>query len=132
MTTPRFAQISSVVALVLWLADDIVIARRGQPGDGWLDTVLFLGGGVAMIATVAALGLVHAEGRSRLRRIATAFGAVLAGALLTGVVQLVVVRLQPEDPGWAWGEINLWVLMVVVLVLVWAAPRERIVVSDFR
>jgi hypothetical protein len=133
MNSAQLARLSSLVCLVLWVADDLVIARRGHASDRWVDSVLFLGGGVAVIVALAALGATLWNGRGLGQRIAAAVGAVIAGVVLTMVVQAVVVAVQPSHPGWAWGEINLWVLVTAVILLVWAPPpavRRRM--SDSR
>lgn len=133
MNAPQLARVSSAVCLVLWIGDDLVIARRGHPSGGWLDTVLFLGGAIAMIVALAALGASLFAGRDRPRRVAGALGAVLGGVLLTLLVQGLVVTFQPSHPGWAWGEINLWVLMTVSALIIWTRPSAHAtVVSDSR
>lgn len=92
--------------------------------DGGLAEALFLVGLAAQLVAVVALGLAFTTGRRLGVRIAAAVAAPVVVAVLTLLVNLVIERAQPSNPSWVGGEINLWVIAVVVLGLAIAAGRR--------
>ncbi|MGH3445617.1 MAG: hypothetical protein ACRDPB_09615, partial [Nocardioidaceae bacterium] len=87
MNTARIAVIASVLALVLVVADSVAIASSGGSGDSPLDLILFLAGLLALLVSVAALGLHWSTGRGRPVRVLACAGLLSAAILLAAVVQ---------------------------------------------
>ncbi|QDO89628.1 hypothetical protein FNH13_15885 [Ornithinimicrobium ciconiae] len=115
MTTSRLALIAATTSLVAWIAKAVATGAAGGPGRTmWEDTFFFVGLAAQLVAFVA-VALALTESRPLAVRLGALFGgAVLVFGFVT-VFQLVIERVQPMDASWVWGEINLWVVAVLVL-----------------
>jgi hypothetical protein len=51
--------------------------------------------------------------------------AILAVTLVAGVTAATFAALAPSDPGWAWSEVNLWILAAVLVVAAAAVWRRQ-------
>lgn len=123
----RIAVSASVLALALVIADSVAIALDGGSGESSLEFLLFLSSIVVMFASAVALGLHWSTGRPAVVRTATCLGLLAAATLLVVAIQVVVEAVQPENPGWAWGEVNLWVLSAAMCALaLWSARRTTV------
>jgi hypothetical protein len=125
-TSSRAALAATLATVVLWVADDSVLAFGGR-ADGFLDSALFLLGLVACVVATVLVGVAAFAHRAVGWRV---LGAVLAVVVVTaagGLTQVVVSALEPAHPGWVYGELNLWVIMLVLLAaaagLVARTPR---------
>jgi hypothetical protein len=113
----RVALLAAVAAVTSWFAKATVIGVSGLGRNPAEDALFFLGLAAALVGS-AALGAAHAAGRARAARVAAAAVGVLALIVVAGLTQAVVTLVQPSNPSWVWGELNLW---VAALVLVTAA-----------
>lgn len=126
MNISRIAVIASSATLALWVADALTIWSAGGPGHGPLEGLLFLAGFACHILAWVAIGLAVAAGRPAPVRALAAAGVVVAAVLVAGLVNVLVAVAQPADPGWVWGEVNLWVLALLgVGAALWVARRRR-------
>jgi hypothetical protein len=118
-TVSRAALVATLTTVVLWIADDCVLALGGD-ANGLLDSLLFLLGLVACLVASVLIGLAVFARRGRGRGAIgwRVLGVVLALVVVTGaggLTQVVVSALEPAHPGWVYGELNLWVIMLVLL-----------------
>jgi peptidoglycan/LPS O-acetylase OafA/YrhL len=119
----RVALLAAVAAVALWSAKAMVIGVSGLSRNPAEDALFFLGLAAALVGS-AALGAAQAGGRSRAARVAAAAAGVLAVIAVAGLTQAVVTLVQPADPSWVWGELNLWVA-ALALVTAAAATYHR-------
>ncbi len=77
-----------------------------------------------MVVGAASLRVWLTSRRSVGTRVLGAVATVLGLAVVTGVVAGVVSAATPDDAGWVWGEINLWVGAAVLLAAVIALQRR--------
>lgn len=122
MNTSRIALIAAVTGLLAWAGKAVTIGVTGL--DAGPAEALFLVGLAAQLSAVVALGLAFTTGRRLGVRLAAAVAAPVVVAVLTLLVNLVIERARPANPSWVWGEINLWVMAVVVLGLAIVAGRR--------
>ena len=108
MTSGKLALASAVVAVAAFAAKAAVIASEGLGESGREDLFFFIGQ-IAMIVGAASLGVWLTSGRPVGVRVLAAVATVLVFAAVTGVVVVLVSAVTPDDAGWVWGEINLWV-----------------------
>ena len=128
MKSLLLAYTCAVVAAVAFAVKAVVIASAGL-GENSAEDVFFVLGLVATIVGAAGLGVWLARGQSAGMRVLGGFAGVVMVAAVTGVTALLVSAVEPDDPGWAWGELNLWVgaaflLAAVIAVRRAAAPAE--------
>jgi hypothetical protein len=117
MDLTRLARTVSVVTTVLWTAKAVAIAVAGGLGRSPLEGPLFLLGLVACVVAAALVGMTFAQKRSTAVRIVASVAGVVAAAVYGTLEGAVVSLLQPAHPGWVWGELNLWVLMLTLLAV---------------
>ena len=116
MNTSRIALYAAVTSVLAFAAKALSIGlSNGQ--EVLLTEVFFLVGFVAQLIALTSLVLAFTRGHPRWMRAAAVVAAPLGVVALVAVIQAVVQRVQPEDPSWAWAEVNLWVTSAVVLVL---------------
>ena len=124
MTTSRIALIAAATSLMAWIAKAVAIGAAGGPGHSPLeDPLFFLGFGSQLVASIAlALALTVA------RPLVVRIGAIVGGAVVVfgfvTAVNSVIQRVQPIDASWVWGEINLWVVAVLMLGLALLTRRR--------
>lgn len=115
MTASRVALVAAVGAVLAWAAKAVAIWIAGgldlSPAEGPL---FFLGLLCALTGAVA-LGLAVSAGRGAPMRVVITFVAVATVVLVAGLFGWFAVLLEPDDPSWVWGEVNLWVSAVVLL-----------------
>ncbi len=128
MNTPRLALILSLAATFFWTAKAVAIGIAGGLDRSPLESPLFLLGFVSFLAAGVTTGLALTRDRSRLASVLAAIGCVLAGIMTAGIGGSVAAAIQPANPSWVWGEVNLWVAMLamVALNLMWVTPRQRL------
>ncbi len=130
MTTTRLALDASLATAAFWTAKAAAIALTGGQSNSSPAGVLFLLGLLCFLVALASTALALARRRrSRSARIATGLGVVLAVAAVGAVTMGLVAAVQPADPGWAWGEVNLWVAMLVLVGLNLSLSRRRAVTT---
>jgi hypothetical protein len=123
-TSSRVALWAAVAAVVLWVAKAAVIGASGLGGNPAEDWLFFLGLAAALVGS-AALGAARTAGRSTVTRVVAAAAGVLALILVAGLTQAVVASVQPSDPSWVWGELNLWVAALALLAAAVVTYRRR-------
>lgn len=107
-----------------WIAKAVAIGAAGGLGRSPLeDPLFFLGFGAQLVASIAlALALTAA------RPLVVRIGAIVGGAVVVfgfvTAVNSVIQRVQPIDASWVWGEINLWVVAVLMLGLALLTRRR--------
>ena len=122
MTAARVALAAAVGALVCWAAKSIAIGIAGGLGESPLEDPLFLAGAGCALVGVVALGLAWTEGRSWLvRGLGVALG-VLGFGVAGGAIAVVVELVTPDDH-WVWGEINLWLSALMLVVVARTTTR---------
>lgn len=108
----------------LWAAKSVAIGTAGGLGRSPAeDPLFFLGLGASLVA-VTCLILAWTWGWSRRVRLLAALAGLPLVFLLTVAIQAVVRLVEPDEPGWPWAEINLWVVAAVVLGLAVAVRRR--------
>ena len=117
MTTTRAALVAAVATTVLWIAKAIAIGLAGGLGRSLAEGPLFLLGLASCVATVVLIGLALASRRTTGWKVVSVVAAVVAVSVFGVVEGTLVAALRPAHPGWAWGEINLWVLMLALLAV---------------
>jgi hypothetical protein len=122
MTAGRLAMLGATGAVVLWAAKATAIGIAGGLDRSPLEGPLFVAGLLSALVGAGALGVWLLEGRPAWVRGLGAVGAIVALVLSAGIGGSVAAALQPDDPGWVWGEVNLW---VSALVLAAAALVQR-------
>jgi hypothetical protein len=123
MNAATIAKYASLLAVGLWSAKSIAIALAGGLGRSPAEDALFFGGLLSCIVAVSALALALTAGKSLLQRLGAVVVGIVAGSALSFAVGAVVELVVPSDH-WVWGELNLWVLAVVVFVLAWLPIRR--------
>ncbi|MDP3967451.1 MAG: hypothetical protein Q8Q02_04170 [Nocardioides sp.] len=123
-SSSRVALLAAVAAVALWSAKAAVIGVSGLGRNPAEDALFFLGLAAALVGS-AALGAARAAGRSTVTRVAAAAAGVLALIVVAGLTQAVVALVQPSDPSWAWGELNLWVAALALLTATAVTYRRR-------
>lgn len=125
MTITRLALVLSLATTLAWTAKALAIAAAGGLGRSPIEGPLFLLGlGLAVVAAVVT-GLALSSGRRPLVRTLAVVAVVAVVSVLGTVAQLAAQALQPARPGWVWGEVNLWVVALALLVLSLLAVRRR-------
>ena len=134
MTLARAAVLAALAALattVVWGLKALVIGLAGGNDRSPLEGPLFLLGLALAVATAVLLGLAAAGPRRWWWKVAGVVGAALV-ALLSASADAVVKAVEPQPHGWAWGEVNLWVLAVALLVATVVVDRRHRSVPDRR
>lgn len=124
MSSARIALIAAGLAAVFWAAKVVAITLAGGLGESPAEGPLFLLGLVSILVAGGSLGVALTSGRQRGVRVIGALVVIVGVMLLTGLASLVVSAVQPDEPHWVWGEINLWVGAVVVLAVCLATARR--------
>lgn len=115
MSASRIALASAVVALVAWALKALAIGVAGGLGESAAEAPLFLVGFVAVLTGSAALGAAVAFGRPVWMKVLAGIAGVATLLLVAGIGGSLVTVVQPDDPGWVWGEVNLWVAGIALL-----------------
>ncbi len=110
-----------MAAAVLWAAKAVAIGSAGGLGRSPAEAPLFFLGMICWAVAVVTGGLGLSRGRSAGVRVLAVLAAVAAAALFTLLISAAVVAVQPDRPSWIWGEVNLWVLAIVTLVVAFGA-----------
>jgi hypothetical protein len=114
MNLSRSALVAAVVTVAVWTAKAGVIAVSGE-GNSIFESILFLLGLLACVVTGLLVGAAAFAHRAIGWRILGAVLSFVVASVLGALVQVVVVAVQPAHPGWVYGEINLWVIMLALL-----------------
>jgi len=120
------AMLAALGAALAWIAKALVIATAGLDQSP-LESVLFVAGLLCAVVAAAALGAALTEGRPAAVRLAAACAVVLGLLAVTGLTVVLVSVVQPDDAGWAKGEINLWVSAAALLAaatVTWSRRRS--------
>lgn len=106
-----------VTALALWAAKAMSIAVSGE--DATVASVLFVGGLLAFLVAVGALGAAVTRGRPVWLGILAGVVAVALGTAASLALNALVLSVRDPEAGahWVWGEVNLWVVGLTVLAL---------------
>jgi hypothetical protein len=124
MNLSRSALVASITTVALWTVKAGVIAVAGE-GNSVFESILFLLGLLACVVTGVLVGAAAFAHRSLRWRVLGAVLSFVAASVVGTLVQLVVVAVQPVHPGWIYGEINLWVIMLGLLAAaLWIRARE--------
>jgi hypothetical protein len=132
MTTTRLALLLSLATAVAWTAKAFAIAAAGGLGRSPLEGPFFLAGLASAVAAAAVSGIALVRRRRLLVRVLGAVAALVGLSLLGTLAQVAVTAAQPAHPGWVWGELNLWVVAVALVVLNLGVlrPRRRTVAPE--
>ena len=126
MNTSRIAVVTALLCIGAWTLKAITVSLAGGPNLSPLEDALFLVGLVASLTAALFLGLALSTGRPVGVRVLAALASIIAGVAFSAAVVALVERIQPADPGWIWGEINLWVFAAVLLAAaVWSRSIRR-------
>jgi hypothetical protein len=123
MNSRTLALASAVVAAAAFAVKAFVIASAGL-GESGLEDMFFFLGQIAMTVSAASLGVWLTSGRPVGTRVLGAVATVLGLAVVIGVVAVLISAATPDEAGWVWGEINLWVGAAVLLAVVIALQRR--------
>jgi hypothetical protein len=117
----RVALVGGICAVVAWATKAVAIGLAGGLDRSAAEGPLFLIGLVSALVGAGALGAAVTADRSAAVRVVAGAAAIVAVLLVAGVVTLLVTLVQPRDPSWVWGELNLWIsaLALLAAVLVW-------------
>ena len=126
------ALVAAVLSAVLFALKAATIAVGRDPfDDPWVNG-FFYAGALALAVSFALAGSVLARRRGRPSRLTAAALGLVAGVLGAVLVAVVATAVVPADGGWVWGEVNLWVIAVVTLVVLLVlrartvAPRRAV------
>ncbi len=125
MSVSRVAWLGASGAAGAWAAKAVAIAIAGGLDKSPVEAPLFLLGLMSALVGAAALGASLTPGKSTWVRVVAAAGGVVALIAVAIAGGAAAQAAQPADPGWAWGEINLWVSALVLVSAVWLADRRR-------
>jgi hypothetical protein len=115
MNLTRSAYAAALATVALWTAKAIAIAIAGGLGKSPLESPLFLLGLLACVVATVLVGAAAFADRSIGWRVLGGVIAFVVVCIAGTLAQVVVTAIQPAHPQWFWGEINLWVTMLVVL-----------------
>lgn len=126
MDTTRIARAALVAALVsfgAFLVKNAVMAAAGGVGlTPWEDPPFYVGFVLALVSLVLT-GLAASWRRSWRGRVGVVLGMLLFCGAVAGAGYLAVSAVQPAEPGWMWGELNLLTLPLSALLLALVLPR---------
>lgn len=109
MTAGRVALLGATGAVVFWAAKATAIGVAGGLDKSPLEGPLFVVGLLSALVGAGALGVWLLAGRPAWVRALGALGVIVLLVLSAGIGGSAAAALQPDEPGWAWGEVNLWV-----------------------
>jgi hypothetical protein len=115
MNLTRSAYAAALATVALWTVKAVAIAVAGGLGKSPLESPLFLLGLLACFAATLLVGAAAFAHRALGWRILGAVLALVVVSVAGTLASVVVTAVQPAHPQWFWGEINLWVIMLVVL-----------------
>ena len=121
MSTSRIAWIGALGSVIGWGAKAVAIGIAGGLGKSPAEGPLFAVGLLSALVGAGALGAALAHARPTWQRRLAAVGGVVVLMLIAAVCAALAAALQPDDAGWVWGEVNLWVGALVLLGAVWTA-----------
>ena len=117
MTAARVATYATIGAVSVWAAKALSIGIAGGLDKSPAEGPLFFLGMILFLTGVVAIGLAITAGRSLGFRALGVVGAVAVTLVVWLAIDTVIASLAPEnDPHWAWAELQLWVIAVVVAV----------------
>ncbi len=123
METRGLASKALVAALVSWLLRAGVIAVIDGPWRGPLEGFLLAVGLLFYLGGSVLAGVSLAPERTTGPVILSGFVGFAAGAVLYFLAQTVLGLVTPSDPGWAWGEAQLWVAAGLGMI-VWLSVQD--------
>ncbi|HQF03566.1 MAG TPA: hypothetical protein PK868_06150 [Phycicoccus sp.] len=117
MDTSRVALVGAPVTTTAWAAKALAIGVAGGLGKSPFETPLFFLGMVSALITVGALTLSRVPDR----RLGVQIAAVAVGLVVmfafTGALVAIFSAISPTGASWVWGELNLWIVALVLLGL---------------
>ncbi|MCH1867464.1 hypothetical protein [Nocardioides sp. CFH 31398] len=122
MTLRQLPLVAALTAVALFALKSVAIAVTGEP-YGTAAGVLFYPGLLAAVVAAVAAGLALGAGRGLPARAGLVLGC-LAVAAVAAAVGDVVGRAVVPSTSWVAGEVNLWVMGAVLVVLAAAASRR--------
>lgn len=123
--TARAAVLFAALAVAFWAAKTLSIGLSGG-SDERLASALFLAGLACTMVASACVGLALAQGSRRAVRIMAAVLGPVVGMLGSFAVIALLSTVQPADPSWIWGELNLWIVATATLLVALLAARRRV------
>jgi len=118
MAAGRVALLGAAGAVVFWAAKATAIGIAGGLDKSPLESPLFVAGLLSALVGAGALGAWLLAGRPTWVRALGALGVIVLVVLSAGIGGSVAAALQPDDPSWVWGEVNLWVSAAVLAAAV--------------
>lgn len=125
MNLTRSALVASLATTALWTAKAVAIGIAGGLGRSPLEGPLFLLGLVACVVAGWLTGMAVLARRSLAWRVLGGVVAVVVLSVFGAIEAALVAAVTPVHPGWAWGEINLWILMLTILAVSAALAVRR-------
>jgi len=113
MKSSGIAVAASVTCIVAWTAKAVAIGLAGGLDRSALESPLFMVGFIASLVAGVAIGLAHTAGRRIVARVGAVALVLVCVFLLILGVNLVLGQLIQSD-FWVWGEVNLWILALLV------------------
>jgi hypothetical protein len=117
MKLTRLALITSSLTCVLWTGKAVAIAIAGGLGRSPAEGPLFLLGLVSCVVAAVVTSMAVANRRTTTGHVLAAVVGFVVIAIYGALEAAVISAIQPAHPGWAWGELNLWVLMLTLLAV---------------
>lgn len=124
-TSTHVARISATLAVALWAAKAVAIGIAGGLGRSRFENPLFLVGLLAFLVATASLGVAATRGRPLWLRVLAGIAGPVLGFLLAAAIGALVTAVEPARPGWAYEEVNLWVVAPLALGLSWLLSRRE-------
>ncbi|MEP9385149.1 hypothetical protein [Nocardioides sp. KR10-350] len=124
--TTRTALIASLACVASWAAKALAMALAGGLGRSPLEDPLFYVGFLALLVAAGAYGASLVAHRGRWLHVAGAAGGLIGAVVVTLVAGSLVGVLEPAHAGWVWGEVNLWVVALVVLLAAVSGVRRGV------
>jgi fucose 4-O-acetylase-like acetyltransferase len=127
MSAARLGLYSALGAAAAWAAKALAIGLVGGLERSVVEGPLFLLGLLFALVAAGALGAAVAHTRGTPHRVVAAVLAIVAVTVLAAAMASAFAAVAPSDPGWAWSEVNLWVVaasLVAAATAVWRRQSE--------
>lgn len=128
MDTTRATRAALALALLCFLAlvvKNVVMAAAGGVGRTWWENPPFYAALLLGLVSLALTLVAAVRGRTWRVWLGTGAAMLVLGVAAAAAGALLVGAVQPADPGWIWGELDLFTLPLSALALALLLPRWR-------
>ena len=122
MDTSRIPLICALGALASWTAKAVTVGLDGG-ADSTLASVLMVVGLTFALAAGIGIAVILSRGLSAWRRAAALVLGVVTGPAV-GLTLNLAIESVVESDHWAWAEVNLWVMAVLLVAVAFRVGRR--------